>query len=62
MEMISLDEEHTSENMEYCACRNRGHKNLKEWYDDYRNDRISSGRKGYHRYDELLDEKEVEEE
>lgn len=61
MQIISLDEEHASEHLEYCACRNKGHKNLKEWYDDYRNDCYDSDR-GYTMYDELLDEKEVEQE
>lgn len=56
-------EEHTSEHLECCACRNKDHKNLKEWYDDYRKDCYDDSR-GYTLpvYDELLDEKEIEEE
>lgn len=62
MQTISLNEEHTSKHMEYCACRNKGHNNLKEWYDDYRRDCYDDSR-GYTLpvYDELLDEKEIEE-
>jgi len=53
--------EHTSEHMEHCACRNKGHTNLEEWYDDYRKDSYRNDR-GYTLYDELLDKEEVEKE
>lgn len=60
--MIRLNEEHIGKHMEYCACRNKGHNNLKKWYDDYRRDCYDDSR-GYTLpvYDELLDEKEIEE-
>ena len=54
----SSDMDGISEHVEYCACQNEGHQNLAEWYDDYRDD-ISYA---FEEYDELLDNREVEEE
>ena len=62
MQKTRLDEEHMNGPKEPCACGNEGHKNLIEWYGDYRKDCDDSYRKGYTMYDELLDEREVEDE
>lgn len=62
MQMMGLKAEHTSEHMQYRACQNKGHINLKEWYDDYRRDCYDTSR-GYTlpKHDELFDKEKLEE-